>query len=79
MQKYDCCVCEESFQFGPNVYSGRKVLVWCGLMICHVYERSNGDGIVPAMHPNLMARLQSLGKVILNENGWIVVPGVRSD
>ena len=79
MPEYPCCVCEVPFQFGPHIYAGRKIPNWHGLMICHECDHANHDGVVPDTHPHLIPRIESLGiTVILNENGWIVVPGIGS-
>jgi hypothetical protein len=75
MPEYDCCVCEEPFQFGPHVYAGRLIPGWHGLMICRKCDHANHDGIVPGTYPNLMPRREVLGvKISLNKNGCIVVP-----
>ncbi len=74
MPKYDCCVCDEPFKFGPHVYEGRPIPGWQDLMICRECEKSNHDGVVSATHPHLMQRLKSLGiEVVLNKDGWIVL------
>ena len=73
MPQYECCVCEDLFQFGPHVYDGRKVHGWNGLMICRECERINHDGVVP--NPQLISRIEATGaKVTFNAAGIIVIP-----
>jgi hypothetical protein len=76
MPQYDCCLCEEPFQFGPHhVYAGRRIPGWRGLMICRGCDAANRDGVVPGTYPHLVSRLGSLDiAIVFNENGWIVLP-----
>lgn len=80
MPSYQCCVCERSFQFGPHVYAGRRIPGWHDSMICKECDRSNREGVVPDTHPRLVQRLKALKvRIILNEEGWIMVPSIGSN
>jgi hypothetical protein len=70
-----CCVCDKPIQFGPSIYRGRVVQGWGRLTICRQCETYNHDGIVPALYPHLVSRIEAAGgKVSFNEAGCIVVP-----
>lgn len=73
-----CCICERPFEFGCNVYQGRTIPGWRGLMICRNCDKINHDGAVANASPHLITRLEGLGvQIILNDEGHIVVPNIR--
>lgn len=70
----NCAVCEKDFRFGQNVYKGRRIKAW-DIMVCDICEQSNHDGLVPAKHLNLIAKLQEKGiGTKPNAKGWIDIP-----
>jgi hypothetical protein len=70
----DCFLCKQSFQFGPHVYDGRRILEW-DVMVCRTCYSGNWDGIVPETYPHLIPYLQARGvEVTLNAKGWIDWP-----
>ncbi len=70
----ECFLCKRRFQFGPQVYDGKRIPSW-NVMVCRNCYDANWDGIVPETHPHLIPYLQSRGgRVALNEHGWISWP-----
>src|ERR1700704_721238 len=55
-----CFLCKRQFQFGAHVYEGDRVRDW-DVMVCHRCRRANYEGIVPAVHPHLIAHLKRKG------------------
>ena len=45
----ECFLCKGSFQFGPHIYDGKRILPW-GMLVCDECHRGTRDGIVPANH-----------------------------
>ncbi|WP_426433908.1 hypothetical protein [Bradyrhizobium genosp. P] len=74
---YRCFVCDQMFEFGKRagVYDGRVVQGWNKQMICHKFEGSNWDGIVPT--PKLLSKFEEEGlKVDYNAKGFIIIPAI---
>jgi hypothetical protein len=55
-----CFLCKRPFRFGAHVYDGARIANW-DIMVCHRCRRTNHDGIVPALHPDLIAHLKARG------------------
>ena len=69
-----CFLCKRQFQYGANVYEGIRVRSW-GIMVCHRCHSANHDGIVPAVHPDLVGHLRLHGiQPTKNLKGWICWP-----
>jgi hypothetical protein len=68
-----CFLCHQPFEFGSQVYQGRRIPEW-DMMCTRCYER-NRDGIVPELCPHLIPYLKSRGMEIkLNAGGRIDWP-----
>jgi hypothetical protein len=71
-----CFLCGWSFQYGPQVYAGKPIPQWGGIMACNRCRVANRDGIAPGSFPHLERHLQSKGIAVkLNDNGCIDWPG----
>jgi hypothetical protein len=70
-----CFLCRWSFPYGPNVYGGRPIPKWGGIMVCNRCRGRNSDGIVPGRFPHLERHLEAKGiPVELNGKGYIDWP-----
>jgi hypothetical protein len=71
--RYQCFVCDRTFQYGPHLYEGRVVQGWDRKMICNRCEDSNWDGIVPS--EGLIGKFRKEGiKEEYNAQGGIIIP-----
>ena len=69
-----CFLCHQPFEFGSQVYQGRRIPEW-DMMTCTSCYESNWDGIVPEVFPHLIPYLKSRGiEITLNASGRIDWP-----
>ena len=69
-----CFLCHQPFEFGSQVYQGRRISEW-DMMTCTSCYESNCDGIVPEEFPHLIPYLISRGiEIIPNARGRIDWP-----
>ena len=69
-----CFLCHQPFEFGSQVYQGRRIPELDMMTCTRCYER-NRDGIVPKLCPHLIPYLKSRGMEIkLNAGGRIDWP-----
>ena len=69
-----CFLCRQPFEFGSQVYQGRRIPEW-DMMTCTSCYEGNRDGIVPEVFPHLIPYLKSRGiDITLNARGRIDWP-----
>ena len=52
-----CFLCRQPFEFGSQVYQGRRIPEW-DMMTCTSCYESNRDGLVPKVFPHLIPYLK---------------------
>jgi hypothetical protein len=67
-----CECCGSQFQFGADVYDGKKLPAY-DMMVCMGCYQANWDGWAPHYEPKILAHLEAKGIPVPERNaqGWL--------
>ena len=68
-----CDVCEQSFQFGPHRYDGKRNTTY-DIMVCRTCHDGNHDGWAPHFEGRVTKRLVEEGLNLPNRNAKGFLP-----
>ncbi|WP_298775509.1 hypothetical protein [uncultured Shewanella sp.] len=71
---YNCFLCHDSFQYGPELYDGKKISLYGGIMVCMDCYNANWDGWNRDHEKKLISHLNEKGLPIPERNEKGLLP-----